>query len=596
MNGAVFIAMLAASAGASLACGRSAARPQPPGDPGAGGNVPDKCRSHDIDIPSATLAGAVTINGVSASPDPNARFLLRNGVNDLVEIPFAGASYSVRVAPGTYEVFFSATGPTALAPVNQLARLHTGVIIGPDDTTTLDVDVPAATIAGAITINGAALAPADAVTLSLRNAAGDTVTIASNSGGAYAARVVPGTFDLFLTSPVAGPDSALPMNQLARISRDVVITAGTSTLDVDVPSVTVLGTVAIGGVPAGPSNRGWVYLRNAADGDVVRIAVANSATYRARVVPGSYDLYFTGTTDAYSVTNQNARLRTGVVVASTGTTVLDVDVPSATLTGTLSLDGAAPVATDSAHLVLRNATGDYAQIPWDSDGTYSVNVVPGTYDLFYSKDNTVQAATPSNQLARLRAGVVVAAAGTTVVDIDVTSTTVMGMVKINGAPADAGNAGIVTLRSAEGDRAVIANTARSTFLARVVPGTYDLYYTRTATPANTATEAPANHAAKLQSGLVLAPGATTVFDIDIPSATVSGAITINGTSAGTGDHGALTLQSAAGDFAPFASTNGGVYTARLIPGMYHLFYSHAGRVGDTTPMNTLFKLHCFTVD
>ena len=110
----------------------------------------------------------------------------------------------------------------------------------------------------------------------------------------------------------------------------------------------------------------------------------------------------------------------------TGTTVLDVEVPSAVVAGTLSLDGAPPFATDKAHLVLRNAAGDYAKIPWSIDGGYSVNVVPGTYDLFYSKDNTVQTDTPANQLAKLRAGVVVAPAGTTVLDIDITSTIVMG--------------------------------------------------------------------------------------------------------------------------------------------------------------------------
>ena len=86
-----------------------------------------------------------------------------------------------------------------------------------------------------------------------------------------------------------------------------------------------------------------------------------------------------------------------------------------------------------------------------------------------------------------------------------------------------------------------------------------------------------------------------MLDIDIPSATVSGTITINGTSAGTGDHGTLMLRNASGDFAPFASTAGGAYTARLIPGMYDLYYSHAGKIGDTTPMNTLIKLRCFTV-
>ena len=88
--------------------------------------------------------------------------------------------------------------------------------------------------------------------------------------------------------------------------------------------------------------------------------------------------------------------------------------------------------------MLRNAAGDYAQIPWNMDGQYVVHVVPGTYDLFYAKDNTVQSSTPANQLAKLRAGVVVAPTGTTALDIDITSTLVMGALTINGVPAAAG--------------------------------------------------------------------------------------------------------------------------------------------------------------
>ena len=569
------------------------------GGGGGGMPIPEECRSHDVDIAAATLAGTLTIGGVPAAPDPNARLLLRSGLNDLVEIPISGASYAVRVAPGSYDVFFSATGPTTTSPLNRLAHLRSGVVVAPGDATgaltVLDVDVPATTVAGVIKINGAALAADDTVSLSLRNAAGDNVPIGVSSGGSYSARVVPGTFDVFYSSGDIAPGSATPVNQLARIASGIVIApTAANTLDVDVPAATVTGTIAIGGVPAGPTNRGKVTLRSAA-GDVVRIAVANAATYVARVVPGSYDLYFTGTEDAYSVGNQNTRLRAGVVVADAGTTVLDVQVASAAIEGSLSLDGARPEVTDSVHLVLRNAAGDYAQIPWDSDGHYSTHAVPGTYDLYYSKDNTSPAASPANQLARLRTGIQVAADRTTVLDIDVTSSRLMGAVTINGVPAAAGNSGIVSLRSADGDRATIANTAGATYSARVVPGTYDVYYTRTAGPNNTMTEAPANHAAKLRTGLVVAPGQTTVFDVDIPSTTVSGTIKINGILSGADDRGTLMLQNAGGDFAPFASTSGGAYTARLVPGTYDLFFSNAGSGGDTAPMNTLRMLRCFTV-
>ena len=128
----------AAGSGATAGTGTGASERAAP----AWAPFPDECHSHDVDIPSATVAGAVTINGAAAGADPNARLLLRNGLNDLVEIPFTGGAYSVRAAPGSYEVFFSATGATAMAPVNQFARLRDGVVILPGGTTTLDVDVP----------------------------------------------------------------------------------------------------------------------------------------------------------------------------------------------------------------------------------------------------------------------------------------------------------------------------------------------------------------------------------------------------------------------------------------------------------------------
>src|SRR5678816_3514433 len=51
--------------------------------------------------------------------------------------------------------------------------------------------------------------------------------------------------------------------------------------------------------------------------------------------------------------------------------------------------------------------------------------------------------------------------------------------------------------SAGGDRVTIGNTSGPSFSARVVPGTYDLFYVRTATPNNTSTAAPANQACLL---------------------------------------------------------------------------------------------------
>jgi hypothetical protein len=288
------------------------------------------------------------------------------------------------------------------------------------------------------------------------------------------------------------------------------------------------------------------------------------------------------------------RISVAASASPAGGTVLNIDVPSVPVQGAIRIDGAPPGDDDNVYLVLRNAAGDQAPIDWESGGAYSVRVVPGTYDLFYAQ-GLATAIAPANQLARLRAGVVVAATGGTRLDIEVVSTTVMGSLKINGAPADAGNSGVLQLRSASGDRVTIANTARPDFSARVVPGTYDLFYVRTATPHNTSTAAPANQAAKQKTGIVVSAGSPLALDIDIPSTTVAGAITINGAPAGDADVGTMFLQSGAGDIAAFPLTGAGPYTARLVPGTYELYFSRADSVVGATPMNTLVKLRCFTV-
>lgn len=567
-----------------------------PGAAGAGGSVvTENCHDHDVDIAAATLTGALTINGVAADADPDARLLLRNGPNDLVEIPLAGTSYAVHVVPGSYDIFYAASGTPATAPLNRLALLRAGVAV--DGVTTLDIDVPMTTVAGAITVNGGALAPGDAVSLSLRNAAGDVVPIASDSTGSYRAHVIPGTFDVTFTSGAGAEGSATPRNQKARLATGVVISGAgsvTTRLDVDVPSAPVSGAITFNGVPASAATGGNLLLRNAT-GDAFTLTAADAVEYAARVVPGTYDLYFAGTDGVFAIANQNARLASGIVVTAAGTTALDIDVPWATVEGTVHFNGSVAGESDTAHLTLRNSAGDNAAVLWDADGTYSVRLLPGRYDLFYSQGLTPGGAGPANHLARLRGDVLVGAGGVTRLDIDVASTTVSGALNINGAPAGAGNSGIVSLRDAAGDRVDIANTASPTFSARVVPGTYDVYYTRTATPTNTMTLAPANHAARLHSDVIVAAGSPKVFDIDIPSTMVTGRLTVNGRPAGPGDYGTLMLRSAAGDYAPFASTNADSYSARLIPGTYDLYFSHADSAGDSTPMNSLVRLRCFTI-
>jgi hypothetical protein len=72
-----------------------------------------------------------------------------------------------------------------------------------------------------------------------------------------------------------------------------------------------------------------------------------------------------------------------VVVVATGPTALDVDVPSALVTGSIRINGMTVTSmTDYGNLSVRNGV-DSATVGLSYTGTYSTRIIPGSYDLFY---------------------------------------------------------------------------------------------------------------------------------------------------------------------------------------------------------------------
>jgi len=147
------------------------------------------------------------------------------------------------------------------------------------------------------------------------------------------------------------------------------------------------------------------------------------------------------------------------------------------------------------------------------------------------------------------------------------------------------------LRGAAEDLVGLARTTVSTYSVKMVPGTYDLFY---AGPSG-ATVVPRNSNARLRTGVVVAPTGTTMLDIDLPSVTVSGAITIAGaTVTSPNEYGSLWLTGAAGDRVSLGETNVSPYSVTVVPGAYDVQYSYA--TGSTVaPWNTSAKLRCFDV-
>lgn len=217
----------------------------------------------------------------------------------------------------------------------------------------------------------------------------------------HTARVVPGTYDLFYGGGGVATTTA-PRNQNAKLQSVPIAAAGTTTLDIDVPSVVVSGMLKINGATVTSAADAGTLMLRSATGDTVPLGTTSAGSYSIRAVPGSYDVYYqVGTAGATVPRNVSAKVRSGAVVA-TGTTALDIDVPVSPVTGSIRINAMVNTSTaDYGTLSLRSGTLDVVNLAASYAGTYSTRVIPGSYDLVYQVA-AAGALAPRNTLAKLR--------------------------------------------------------------------------------------------------------------------------------------------------------------------------------------------------
>ena len=362
----------------------------------------------NIDVPAATVSGMFTLNGTTVPPVNGwgGALQLRNAAGDSAIIAVKTGAFSSLVLPGTYDLYYSSSlGSSAAIPSNILTKVRTGIVIA-TGTQTLNVDVPATVVSGALTIGGAAVPPTTGVAaLSLQNAAGDQAALATTITGTFSQLVVPGTYDLYYG--ISGAGANLPGNQLVKVRSAIVVPTSPLTLDIDVPATAVSGTITVNGaqVPASKGT-GILTLRTTA-GDVVGLGSTGAAgAYSRLVVPGTYDLFYaisSNSSDATGVPiNTLAKLRTGIVVGPSAL-ALDIDVPATQVSGTFSQNGVPTRGSTvgSAYVSLQGAGGDGAALGSTEGGIYLRYVIPGAYEVFYTVYRNAPS-TPSNTRADVR--------------------------------------------------------------------------------------------------------------------------------------------------------------------------------------------------
>lgn len=422
---------------------------------------------------------------------------------------------------------------------------------------------------------------------------GDEILLGDTRDGDGEASVLPGTYEVHYTW-TAGDQ--VPQNRGAKLSTVVIPDVASHELLVHVPAVQLTGRITFNEAtpPTSVYEHGTIVLVDPSTGDEVPLGDTRDGEYEAWVVPGTYRVHYRReVTDGEAPSNGDAFF-TEIEVAELGNAqVIDLDVPVATLSGSFTLDGAAPPLSiyENGRIVLRNPdNGDEVVLGTTASGSYQAPVVAGSYQVIYQRLQGGQQV-PINRAALLRELTI--ESGVQALDVNVATAMVTGVITVanDAPPADPGDDGLVLLRNPlTGDEALLGNTANGSYAQRVVQGAYDVYYRQETSSGGV----PVNTNARLMAGVDVKGGAN--LDIDVPMVTVSASITVGGQvpPASVYDDGVLYLRNVqTGDSVLLGNTRLAALERPVVPGTYDVLYV-VEAAGPTMPINA--QSHLTTVD
>jgi hypothetical protein len=352
-------------------------------------------------------------------------------------------------------------------PRNPNAKLGEIEIPETGDVFQLHIDVPMQPIGGDIYVNDglASASPTDygALTLVSQTDPDDRIELGDSLNQIYSANIVPGDYSIYYSVRV--PGSTVPANTWGFVQN---LADGS---DIVIRSVQTTGDITIAGQapPADGSNDGVLSLRTAT-GDHVVLGSTRTGDYSRRVMPGSYELYYSQETASGLVpTNTNARLRSLDIVSGGAGETLDVDMVQ--LSGTITLNSSVPPDSeyDDGRVYLRNReTGDSVLLGNTRMGTFSKPVVPATYDLVY----VVEAAgsdVPVNTEALIVSDVAIVGDD---LQVDIVVDRLAGQIQVDGQAPMAAGATVVLQDVQTGDEVFVGTLDDPAFDQVLTVGRY----------------------------------------------------------------------------------------------------------------------------
>jgi hypothetical protein len=575
-------------------CGGNGAAPPGGGDGGGasndggilpqpdGGGLPCSGRTLtqsgvlDLPLSSVHVTGAVTLAGqplpLPSGATSRGGVMFSGGPSSSLSfavLPSAGsATYDLWLAPGVYDVSYygDATWCASGAPP---LPCNSGVVKKAVTLTTsgvLDLDVPPPVmVAGAVTLNGAAM-PSGVDRGSILFG-GVELPLGSSGPAHYQATLYAGNYEVDWDTHTPVCDGG-PLPCMNAVLKNNVTLTSSGALDVDVPAVQVAGTVTLNGatLPANAGGRGALYFTRAggaSSGASVDLGASGAATYRATLVPDTYDVAYSspgGSCGNLPLPCNSAVVKPHVALTTSG--ALDVDVPAVTVTGAIKLKGAAlpDAGADRGRIAIDGALTD--SLGTTGAAQYRMMLVPGTYDVRYFADGGCAAFPMPCNGGVLKSQQSFQSSG--VFDIDIPSIQITGAVTLNGAtlPDRAGNRGQIEWGGTAAAQ-TLGTSGAGQYRLTLLPGTYDVSYAPSDAGCDGSTF-PCVGGFLKQNVAVDHDGA---LDVDVRSIEINGAVTLNGGALpGGADPGELLFNST--PVAMVAPT----YRATLMPGSFIVQY------------------------
>lgn len=439
-----------------------------------------------VGLRTSQVQGDFYFDGVLApdSAAENGEIVLRSGEDEVSLGETRLGHFAVRVLEGSYDVEYRAIAGGQIAPVNTAATFLNLAVSG--WSFGAGIDVPTLPVSGQFTIEGVPTpaSKSDSGRISLVAPGGrDIVVLGDTHDGEYAARVVPGTYDLIYEATTVG--AVVPSNQRAEIGQ--VAIGAPAVFDVDIPAVEVSGALTLSGVPGDAATTGdaqlWLVSN---DGDSSLLGSLSDGSFTARVVPGAYSIVYSNTVPGGVELPINPWAILSEVDVGAFPSI-DIDVPAVVVSGVMTVDGAVPpVMDDGGRILLDDAgAGDPFALASTGDASFTATVVPGDYDVRYAADPPTVVA-PSNADVRIGAVTII---DDLVVDVDVPVTDVMGSIGIGGVAPPASHDGELHHTDATGVGALglVSSVGEGAYAGRLVPARYVVRYAaiaEDASPAN----------------------------------------------------------------------------------------------------------------